>query len=505
MLEDQPEKSDVVVGPETDAASTKEDTPDDFPHGFKLALLMIALCLSVFLVALALAATQLLYGKFYSFFNIKWVYIAAVVLFEIGSAVCGAAPSSDALIGGRAIAGLGCAGIFSGGMIILAHSVTLEKRPLYTGAVGSMFGIASVAGPLMGGAFTDKVTWRWCFYINLPIGAVTLFVMVVFFHVPESAKRERRKFSSFWQLDPLGTLVFIPAIVSLLLALQWGGSKYAWSNGRIIALFVIFGVLIIAFVSIQIWMKDDATVPPKVFMVRSMWSGSLFLLCVGAGYLIIVFYLPIWFQAIKNVSPVRSGIDNIPLLLSVVVGSIFSGALVTVTGYYTPFMILSTVLMTVGAGLLSTFTTNTSTGHWIGYQICFGLGVGVGLQQPIIAAQNVLPLAQVPLGTSLVMFAQTIGGALFISSAENVFTNKLIAGMEKQVPGVSPLVVINAGATELASVIDKADLPAVLHVYNHALVSAFTVSVAMCGISLVASLAMEWKSIKGKKLEMVAA
>lgn len=222
------------------------------------------------------AAFQLLFGKFYTFFSIKWIYLIAIGIFELGSLVCGAAPNSTALIIGRAIAGIGSAGIFSGALIIVAYSVPLVKRPIYSGGIGAMYGIASVAGPLLGGVFTDKATWRWCFYINLPIGAITVITMIFFFHAPERkaiAKiswKERAE-----QLDLIGTFFFMPGVVCLLLALQWGGSKYAWANGRIIALFVIAGLLLIAFVAVQFWKKDNATVPPRIIKKRSIWSGML--------------------------------------------------------------------------------------------------------------------------------------------------------------------------------------------------------------------------------------
>ncbi|KAJ7645389.1 MFS transporter [Mycena rosella] len=536
-------RSIASVTVKSDLEDTKEkvtseapDSEDDFPHGLKLALLLLALCLSVFLVALdntiiataipkitdqfkslddvgwygsayllATAATQLLFGKFYTFLPIKWVYIAAISIFEIGSVICGAAPNSNALIVGRAIAGLGSAGIFNGALIIVAHSVPLAKRPLYTGLIGGMYGLASVVGPLLGGVFTDRVTWRWCFYINLPIGAVTLLVMVFFFKMPKSADRKAQTISvaeRINQFDPWGTLLFIPAIVCLLLALQWGGSKYPWKNGRIIGLFVVFGVLIIGFIVVQLWKQENATVPPRIFKARSIWSGAWFSLCLGSGFFILVFYLPIWFQAIKGVSAVKSGIDNLPMILSLVISSLLAGIFITIFGYYTPFVLLSTVLMSVGAGLLSTLTPSTGHAHWIGYQIIFGLGVGFGMQQPVIAAQTVLELTDVPIGTSIVMFMQTLGGALFISIGNNVFSNKLISGLVAHVPGVSPVIVLSAGATSLKNAIDPQYLPAVLQVYNDALMSAFYVAAAMSALSLIGGLVMEWKSIKGKNIDM---
>ncbi|KAJ7183209.1 major facilitator superfamily domain-containing protein [Mycena filopes] len=522
-----------AAGKEDGGVNTNED---DYPHGIKLGLLSLALCMSVFLLALdntiiataipkitdefhslddvgwygssyllATASTQLLFGKFYTFLPIKWVYLTAIFLFEIGSAVCGAAPNSIALIIGRAIAGLGSAGIFTGALIIIAHAVPLQKRPIYTGMIGGMYGIASVAGPLLGGTFTDKVTWRWCFYLNLPLGAVTIIVMLVFFKMPKSADHPpsnttlRERITRF---DPIGSVLFIPAIISLLLALQWGGSKYAWNNGRIIALFVVFGCLIAAFIAVQIWKQEDATVPPRIFKKRSIWAASIFSLCLGSSFFILVFYLPIWFQAIKGVSAVKSGIDNLPMILALVIGSMLAGILISQFGYYVPFMLLSSVLMAVGAGLLSTLKTNTGHAHWIGYQVVFGLGVGAGMQGPLLVAQTALDLADVPIGTSIVMFVQTLGGALFISVGQNVFQNKLISGLVAKVPGVSPMLVISSGATSLKNAIDPQYLPAVLEVYNTALVNAFYVSIAMGALSLVGSTLTEWKSVKGKNIEM---
>jgi EmrB/QacA subfamily drug resistance transporter len=457
---------------------------------------------------LTTAAFQLLFGKFYTFFSIKWVYLSAIAIFELGSLICGSAPNSTALILGRAIAGVGSAGVFSGALIIVAYSVPLQKRPMYSGFIGAMYGIASVAGPLLGGAFTDKATWRWCFYINLPLGAITIIVIILFFKEPDRkavAKKTWKQRAE--ELDLIGTVFFMPAIVCLLLALQWGGSKYPWNEARIIVLFVLFGVLIIIFIGIQIWKQDNATVPPRIIKNRSVAASSFFAFCLGSGFFIMVYYLPVWFQAVQGVSAVESGIRNLPLVLGLVLVSIISGIGVSIEGHYAPWMIASSVVMAIGFGLITTFKPDTGSPSWIGLQCLAGIGVGLGMQQPLMAVQTVLNIKDVPTGTSVLIFLQTLGGALFVSVGENVFTNKLVEGLAEHAPGINPLVVLSTGATSIQSTTPPQYLAGVTLAYNDALVKAFTVATAMAALSIIGSVLVEWKSVKksGKKVEMAIA
>lgn len=250
--------------------------------------------------------------------------------------------------------------------------------------------------------------------INLPLGGATIAALVFLLHPPSQEKSVSLR-QQILRLDPLGSLVFLPGIVCLLLALQWGGSTYSWNSGRIVALFIITAVLAIAFIAIEIWQQENAMVPPRIFRKRTIFSGVLFALCVGGAMISLIYDIPLWFQAVKGVSAVHSGIDTLPMVLALVVGAIMSGSIITATGWYNPWMFASTALMSIGAGLITTWRIETGHAKWIGYQVIFGLGLGYGMQQASLAAQAILDRKDISTGISLMFFAQNLGGAIFIS------------------------------------------------------------------------------------------
>jgi MFS family permease len=440
---------------------------------------------------------QLLMGKVYKYYPAKPIFLVGTIVFEVGSAVCGAAPTSKVFIVGRAIAGLGSSGMFSGAMVIMFHTVPLQQRPIYQGLGGAVFAVGSVVGPLLGGLFTDKLTWRWCFYINLPVGAVTIVVIFLILHLPNQKLDEQ---ASGWiakikQLDPIGTLVFFPGVLCLILALQWGGTTYSWKNARIVVLLVLCVVLCLAFAGIQIWKQEGATIPPRLFKQRSIAAAVWFSFFHGSSMIVILYYLPIWFQAIKNVTAVRSGIMLLPLVLSTVFGSLSSGILVSNLGYYTPFFILSSVAMSIGAGLLSTFTPTTGHAQWIGYQVLFGIGIGFGIQQPLNAAQTILDRSDIATGSAIIMFFRFIGTAIFLPVAQNLFLSRLISKLDN-LPDISPQAVTDGGATSLRHLASGNDLNTLLSDYDSAIVDVFYIAVAMAALTVFGSLLVEWRSLK---------
>ncbi|OTA89152.1 hypothetical protein M434DRAFT_398741 [Hypoxylon sp. CO27-5] len=514
--------ADEVVPPEANAIE------HNGPRGIAFFLLMFSIYLSIFLIALdqliistaipqitdefqsigdigwygsayllTSCSFQPMFGKIYTLYPVRIVYLGAILLFEVGSAMCGAAPSSAILIGGRVVQGVGAAGMFSGSVVGIVYAVPLSQRPLYMGLFGAMSGVASIMGPLVGGAFTSNVTWRWCFYINLPFGALSIVLIAILLRVPSRETTELDWKLKLLQLDAAGTMSLIPGIVCLLLALQWGGVTYSWNNSRIITLIVLAFVLLVTFVSIQISIPKTSTIPPRIFKKRSIFTGFWATFCVGSHMNLFLYFLPVWFQAIQGVSAVESGIRLLPMTLSTIISSIVAGALSSIVGYYTPFLLIGSCITAIGAGLINTLQIQTETSRWIGYQVLYGFGIGMSIQVPNLAAQTVLPLDDVPIGTSLMLFGQLLGGAIFVSVGQTVFNNGLV-GRLQGFTGFNSSVIESNGATTLSSSLPLELKTPVLMAYNEALRDAFRVGLILVCLTMIGAAGMEWKSVKPK-------
>ncbi|RSM12918.1 hypothetical protein CEP52_002262 [Fusarium oligoseptatum] len=504
-----------------------------YPSGVRLVLLMTSDFIGMFLVALdkliistaipaitdefhsandigwygtayllTNCAFLLVFGKVYTFLDVKATFMTAAVLFEVGSAICGAAPNSIAFIIGRAIAGLGAGGIQSGVLVIIVYAVPLQKRPMYQGLFGAVYGISSIIGPLVGGAFATNVTWRWCFYINLPLGGVVLVCVFFLLHIPERRTTADTLRQKLQQLNIEGLLALLPGVICLCLALQWEGFTLSWSNGKIIALLIVSFTLLIVFVLIQIWKPAQATVPPHIFIQRSIAGGFWVSCCVGAHQTLLIYFLPIWFQAIRGDSAVESGIHLLPMVLSLVVASILTGVLTTRVGYYMPFLILGICIAAIGAGVLTCLHVNASAGQWIGYQVLYGFGLGACFQAPNMAAQTVLPRNEVSIGASLMLFAQTLFGAMFVSVGQNVLNGELAKRLAK-FSSITPQQIESAGVTGLFKMIPEKYHAAALQAYNSSLSVCFRVALIMACLAILGGIAMEWCNVKKEAKEEI--
>ncbi|TDL27600.1 putative major facilitator superfamily transporter [Rickenella mellea] len=516
------------------ATTTQTEEVEDeskYPSGFPLGILTAGLCMVTFVIALdntiiataiptittafnslgdvgwygssyLLTTTSLQpsFGRIYTYFNIKWTYLIALVIFELGSVICAAAKNSPMLIVGRAIAGVGAAALFSGGMTIIAFAVPLRKRAMYVACLSSMFGIASVVGPILGGALTDKVSWRWCFWINLPFGAIAFVTVLVFFKPPERPLNTLALKDKIKEIDIQGATFLICGIVCLLLALQWGGTKFPWHDSKVYGLIIGFGLLISVFIGLQLYRGDRATIPPRVLRQRTVLTCALYTCLLSMGLYTQIFYLPFYFQAVKGASAENSGIRTIPYLVSITLSSLIVGGSITVLGYYAPFMWIGSALYTVGSGLLFTLRVNSSAGTWIGYQILAGLGAGACVQIPFIAVQVVLSPTDIPSGNAIVIFFNSLGGSVAISIAQNIFATNLVKEVAKHTTGIDPQTILATGATHIREVVPASQLSGVLYAYDLAINKAFILPIAVGTATLIVGFFVEWKSVKGKNL-----
>lgn len=363
------------------------------------------------------------------------------------------------------------------------------------GIFGAVFAISSVCGPLLGGALTTQVNWRWCFYINLPIGGAVAFIL--FFIVKGKRSRNRDTFREKLQkMDRLGTLVFIPGIICILLALQWGGHVYSWRNARIIFLFILGGALLTFFMFIQFRAGENATVPIRILKQRSIASAVWFSFFNSGAMYTIVYYIPIWFQAIQGLDAITSGIHTIPLVLALVFANLFAGLFTRACGYYVPMVICSSIVATVGAGLLTTLQPYNGPKEWMSWQVVFGWGLGLGMQQANLAVQACLPPDDVSTGLALMFFSQGLGGTIFVTVGQLIFQSALvreISGLD--IPSLPASVILHSGATEIRTTVPLQYLQSVLLAYNDAITTTFRAAIVTCAVTIVAGLAMEWKNV----------
>ena len=322
--------------------------------------------------------------------------------------------------------------------------------------------------------------------------------MLLFLRV-ESPKREKLAgIALIKRFDPLGILFFVPSMVCLILALQWGGSTYAWSAPKIIGLLVTFAILFTAFVIVEVLTPETAMAPTRVVLNHSIAASMLFMFLLSGGLMSVIYYLAVWFQAAKGDSSMRAGVSTIPLVLSLVLISVISAICTQKIGYYVPAMLLSPIFCSIGTGMLSTLSPSSGHSAWIGYQVLYGFGIGCGFQTANLPAQNVLPRVDVPLGMGLMFFMQQLGGAVFLAVSQNIFSSGLVNNLSG-IAGLDTEAIVNTGATALRTIVPSDQLETVIHAYSHALTRVFILAAALSACMMLGALAVEWKKIEGKK------
>ncbi|KAI9695776.1 MAG: hypothetical protein M1820_008448 [Bogoriella megaspora] len=516
-----------------EALERVESSP--YPGPVKLLMIVISVCLAVFLCALdmtivataipeitdefhsltqvgwygsafflTLASFQSTWGKGYKYWPLKTVFLISIFIFEVGSLICAVAQNSTTLIVGRAIAGVGGAGIASGAYTIIALSVPPSRQPAFTGILGATFSIASVVGPLLGGVFTTNVTWRWCFYINLPVGGLSAALIVFFFTTPKQAKPVAAELKEkILQLDAPGTFTFMACVICFLLAMQWGGATKSWGSSDVIGVLVGAGVIFAVFIAIEIYQNERALLVGRLLRFKTIAFACAFQFFNSGAFMVNLYFLPIYFQTVSDVSAAQSGVRNLPYILGISLLTIVSGGAITATGHYIPALVIGSVISTVGSGMIYTLDIGTSSSKWIGYQALGGIGIGIAIQVPIIIGQAVVDPIDLSSVTAMLLFFQTLAGAIFISVAQSIFSNRLLHVAAARIPSVNPGMIVATGATDIRKVFPPEIVPEIIVSYMQALKSTYILAIAMAGMSAVVAFAVcffDWRTIKGAKV-----
>ncbi|KAF2831119.1 MFS general substrate transporter [Ophiobolus disseminans] len=441
------------------------------------------------------ATFQLVYGRCNTLFPVKFVYMSANALFALGSLICTVAPNSVALIAGRAIAGVGVAGIMSGNVLIIAASAPLARRASLTGMMFAFLGLASLVGPFIGGVLTDRATWRWCFGINLPISAMVIASTALFVNTPLPPRAQTMTLSEkIRHFNVPGTALLTLSFFCLIFALQRGASD-SWRDHAVIALLVLFVVLFAAF-GLWTYMSGQGIEPPLRY--RDVWFTSIYAGCVSGGMFVPITYMPVWFQAVIGASAIRSGVMITPLIAAFVAMSIISGVTTEHVSYYNPAMLLGVVLSAVGGGLMATLKPLATQSMWVGYQMLYGFGAGAGVPPPMLVIQTVLPEEDIPMGVAIVSLSQMLWSAVVVAIAQPIFEGELKSALRHKLPGINIETQINAGARELAKTYPPEQLETVISAYSDAIVKVFHITVALSCVAFPCALLIRWKSMTSK-------
>ncbi|MEA2254811.1 MAG: hypothetical protein QOG35_856 [Solirubrobacteraceae bacterium] len=414
---------------------------------------------------LASTVSTPIYGKLGDMYGRKPVFLAAILVFLAGSMLAGLSRSMTELIAFRALQGAGAGGLMVGAQAIIADIVPPRQRGRYMGLIGSVFAVASVAGPLLGGFLVDQISWRWVFYVNMPVGALAILIVIFRLHLHQPHSRHR--------IDYLGAVLLSAGVGALILLTSWGGTEYAWGSPTIVGLAVAGLALLAAFV-LQERRAAEPLVPltlfrSGVFKVSSAMGATIGMAMFGA-----IVFIPVFLQLVYGASATGSGLRMIPLMVGLLVASIASGRAISRLGRYRAFPIAGTAILAVGMFLLSRLSVDTAPWVASAYMLVVGVGIGLVMQVLVLVVQNDAEPRDIGVATSTATFFRSVGGSFGVAIFGTIFATRL----SDQLAHLPPAVVDRLGGGVHLSPAAARHLPPAVHAdflqaFSHALHGVF--------------------------------